>query len=103
MMSHLMNKSDRRHIEREIHRLSAALDDLKHNVSHESQEGLDMIRRKAESLWNDANWDARGAQMMQSTRQAGRYARETAREHPLASLALAAGAVALIGYFLSRR
>ncbi|MBB3103032.1 DUF883 family protein [Azomonas macrocytogenes] len=103
-MSLFSNKSSDRHdIEREIHRLSAALDELKSNVSHDSRHGIDTLRRKAESLWHDANWDAQGARLAHSTREAGRLACSTAKHHPVTSLALAAGAVALVGYLLSRR
>ncbi|WAD25258.1 DUF883 domain-containing protein [Pseudomonadaceae bacterium T75] len=86
----------RNDIEREIQNLMSALDELKHEATRGSRHRLDDLRSRAESLWHDAELSRRG-------RQATRMATDCARKHPLSTLALAAGAVALIGYLATRR
>lgn len=97
------SKTDTRsEIEREIQRISQALDQLKRDAARESDHRVDAIRRKMESLWDDAHVEEHSAQLRDSTLEAGRLARECVRQHPLTTLALAAGAVALIGFLATR-
>ena len=49
------------------------------------------------------DWDEHYADISRRTREASRAARECAKEHPLGTLALAAGAFAVIGYLITRR
>lgn len=103
-MSFLSHKSTARSdIEKEIHRLSAALEGLKKDAAKESEHRFDNIRKKLEALFEDAHLDERGAQVAESTREASHMARECVRSHPMTSVAIAAGAVALIGFLLTRR
>ncbi|EQM80963.1 DUF883 family protein [Stutzerimonas stutzeri] len=90
-------------IEREIHNLMTALDDLKHDATQGSRHRLDSLRSRAESLWQDADWDSHCRDLSKRGRDASRMAKECVREHPLSTVALAAGAVALIGYLVTRR
>ena len=61
------------------------------------------LRSRAESLWQDADWDSHCRDLSKRGRDASRMAKECVREHPLSTVALAAGAVALIGYLVTRR
>jgi len=90
-------------IESEIQDLMAALDDLKREASRGSRHRFDALRSRAESLWHDADLDSHRRDLSRRSREAGRMAKDCAREHPLSTVALAAGAVALIGYLVSRR
>ncbi|MCP9340472.1 MULTISPECIES: glycine zipper domain-containing protein [Stutzerimonas] len=90
-------------IEREIHNLMAALDDLKDDASRGSRSRFNALRSRAETLWNDNRWDEHCHDLSRRGRDAGRMAKDCAREHPLSTVALAAGAVALIGYLVTRR
>ncbi|KJH85224.1 MULTISPECIES: glycine zipper domain-containing protein [Pseudomonadaceae] len=90
-------------IESEIHDLMTALDELKHDAARGSRHRFDSLRARAESLWHDADWDAHCRDLSKRGRDAGRMAKECVREHPLSTVALAAGAVALIGYLVTRR
>ncbi|MGK9066387.1 DUF883 family protein [Stutzerimonas chloritidismutans] len=90
-------------IESEIQNLMAALDELKHDASRESRHRFNSLRARAESLWHDADLDGHREHLTRRGREAGRMARDCAREHPLSTLALAAGAVAMIGYLVTRR
>lgn len=103
-MSFFSHKSTARSdIEREIHRLSDALDSLKREAARESDHRFDALRRKMESLWDGSHLEQHGAHLRDSAVDAGRLARDCARDHPVTTLALAAGAVALIGYLATRR
>lgn len=93
----------REEIQHEIDSLMRALDRLKHDTARESRHGLDSLRSRAEALWHDAHWDEHCADLSRRTQDAGRMARDCARQHPLATVALAAGACALIGYLVTRR
>ncbi|MBA1263888.1 DUF883 family protein [Stutzerimonas sp. NM35] len=90
-------------IEREIHNLMSALDELKREARRGSRHKLDELRSRAESLWHDGNWDEHCHDLSRRSREATRMASDCARKHPLSTLALAAGAVALIGYLATRR
>lgn len=90
-------------IEHEIQNLMSALDELRHKASSGSHRRLDDLRSRAESLWHDGNWDEHCHELSRRSREATRMASDCARKHPLSTLALAAGAVALIGYLVSRR
>jgi len=103
-MSRFSSTPTTRHdIEREIQNLMSALDELKHEATRGSRHRLDDLRSRAESLWHDANWDEHCQELSRRGRQATRMATDCARKHPLSTLALAAGAVALIGYLATRR
>lgn len=93
----------REEIQHEIDSLMRALDRLKHDTARESRHGLDSLRSRAEALWHDAHWDEHCADLSRRTQDVGRMARDCARQHPLATVALAAGACALIGYLVTRR
>lgn len=90
-------------IEREIHDLMAALDELKHDATRGSRHRFDSLRARVESLWNDADLDTHCRDLSKRSRDASRLAKDCVREHPLSTVALAAGAVALIGYLVTRR
>ncbi|WP_407293974.1 glycine zipper domain-containing protein [Stutzerimonas zhaodongensis] len=90
-------------IENEIQNLMAALDDLKQDATRESRSRFNSLRARAESLWNDADLDTHRRDLTLRGREASRMAKDCAREHPLSTVALAAGAVALIGYLVTRR
>ncbi|MBA1275687.1 DUF883 family protein [Stutzerimonas azotifigens] len=103
-MSLFARKSTTREdIEHEIHSLMSALDELKHSANRDSRHRLASLRSRAESLWNDVHLDEHYADLSRKTREASRMAKDCAREHPLSTLALAAGACALIGYLVTRR
>ena len=103
-MSRFSHKpTTRDEIESEIQNLMAALDELKHDATRGSRHRFDSLRARAESLWNDANWDEHCRDLSKRSRNASRMAKECVREHPLSTVALAAGAVALIGYLVTRR
>lgn len=103
-MSRFSHKpTTRDEIEHEIQDLMTALDELKRDASRGSRHRFDSLRARAESLWNDASWDEHCRDLSRRSRDAGRMARDCAREHPLSTVALAAGAVALIGYLVTRR
>lgn len=90
-------------IESEIQDLMAALDDLKRDAGRESRHRFDSLRARAETLWHDADLDSHRRDLSRRGREASLRAKDCAREHPLSTVALAAGAVALIGYLVSRR
>lgn len=102
-MSRFSKPTTRDEIEREIHNLMTALDELKHDATRGSRHRFDSLRSRAESLWHDADWDAHYRDLSKRSREAGRLAKDCVREHPVSTLALAAGAVALIGYLVTRR
>ncbi|MCQ4286377.1 DUF883 domain-containing protein [Pseudomonas stutzeri] len=102
-MSRFSKPTTRDEIEREIHNLMTALDELKHDASRGSRHRFDSLRSRAESLWHDADLDAHYRDLSKRSREASRLAKDCVREHPLSTLALAAGAVALIGYLATRR
>jgi len=54
-------------------------------------------------MFSHKPWDEHYADLSKRTREASRAARDCAKEHPLGTLALAAGAFALIGYLVTRR
>lgn len=88
----------------ELQRLQRALDQLKHDSLRGSHHGLDALRQRAESLWHNRHLGERYDDLAESTREAGRLARECARSHPLASAGMLVGVCALIGcYWLYRR
>jgi len=93
----------REDIQHEIDNLVRALDKLKHDAARESRHGLGSLRSRAEALWQDAHWDEHCAELSRRSHDAGRMAKECARQHPLATAALAAGAFALIGFLVTRR
>lgn len=93
----------RAEVQHEIDTLMRALDELKHDATRSSRRGLHDLRSRAETLWHDANWDEHYADLSRRTRDAGRVAKDCAREHPWTTVALAAGACALIGYLVTRR
>jgi ElaB/YqjD/DUF883 family membrane-anchored ribosome-binding protein len=90
-------------IENEIHNLMTALDELKDDATRNSRHRFDSLRSRAESLWNDAEFDSHRRDLSRRSREASRMAKDCAREHPMSTVALAAGAVALIGYLVTRR
>ena len=90
-------------IENEIHNLMTALDELKDDASRRSRHRFDSLRSRVESLWNDSDFDSHRRDLSRRGRDASRMAKDCAREHPLSTVALAAGAVALIGYLVTRR
>lgn len=90
-------------IESEIQNLMSALDDLKQDASRESRHRFNALRSRAESLWNDVDLDGHREHLTRRGREASRMARDCAREHPLSTVALAAGALAVIGYLVTRR
>ncbi|MBF6622048.1 MAG: DUF883 family protein, partial [Pseudomonas stutzeri] len=103
-MSRFSSKTTTRdEIEREIHNLMSALDELKREAGRGSRHKLDDLRSRAESLWQDNHWDEHCQALSRRSREATRMASDCARKHPLSTLALAAGAVALIGYLATRR
>lgn len=103
-MSRFSHKpTTRDEIEHEIQDLMAALDDLKRDATRSSRHRFDSLRARAESLWHDADLDSHRRDLSRRGRAAGLMAKDCARQHPLSTVALAAGAVALIGYLVSRR
>ncbi|QLF93760.1 DUF883 domain-containing protein [Pseudomonas sp. ABC1] len=103
-MSLLSRKpTTRDEIEREIQNLTSALEELGHDAAHESRKHLDGLRSRLQSLWQEHNLDEHCAELSRKTRQVGRATKDCAREHPVATVALVAGAVALVGYLASRR
>lgn len=92
-------------IEREIHNLMAALDELKQGASKESRHTLDNLRARAEHLWEYSS--PRLERMALQTRRAGQLANQYAHEHPWSTavlgLGLIVGAATLVGLMLSRR
>lgn len=103
-MSRFSHKSTtREEIESEIHNLMNALDDLKRDASRDSRHRFDALRSRAESLWHDAHLDDQYRDLSRKTRDASRMAQDCAREHPLGTVALAAAAIALIGFLATRR
>jgi ElaB/YqjD/DUF883 family membrane-anchored ribosome-binding protein len=103
-MSRFSHKATtREEVQHEIDSLMRALDELKHDAAHDSRKRLSALRSRAESLWHDKDSDEHYADISRRTREASRAARECAKEHPLGTLALAAGAFAVIGYLITRR
>lgn len=103
-MSRFSSKiTTRDEIEREIHNLMDALDELKREARRGSRHTFDDLRSRAESLWHDGQWDEHCQKLSRRSREAAHKAGDCARRHPLSTLALAAGAVALIGYLATRR
>lgn len=91
-------------IEREIQQLNRALDDLKHSASRDTRENYDVLKQRAEKLWGDSR-DHLGASyedLSRMTLNAGRQARDCAREHPLGTLAIGLGVCAVIGWLIYR-
>jgi len=74
-------------IEREIQNLMAALDDLKDDASRESRNRFNALRSRAETLWNDNRLDEHCHDLSRRGRDAGRMAKDCAREHPLSTVA----------------
>lgn len=93
----------RAEVQHEIDTLMRALDELRHDATRGSRHGLQDLRSRAKALWHDAHWDEHCADLSRRTRDAGRMAKDCARAHPWTTVALAAGACALIGYLVTRR
>lgn len=103
-MSRFTRRSNpREDIQAEIERLMNALDDLKREASRDSRHRLQALGDRIGSLWHDSHIDDRYADLSRHTVKASRAAKECAREHPWTTVALAAGACALIGYLVTRR
>jgi len=102
-MSRFSSMTTREEVEREIHTLMKALDELRRDAGRGSHHRLDSLRNRVESLWHDGRWDEHYQQLGRRGREATRMAGDCARRHPLGTVLLAAGAVALVGYLVTRR
>lgn len=91
-------------IEHEIRTLSRALDELKHSASHDTRKNYDLLKHNAERLWSDSreHLGASYEDLSRLTLNAGRHARDCAREHPVTTLAVGLGVAAVIGWLLYR-
>ncbi len=101
MLSRLNKSSSRHGLEQEIRQLSHALASLQERLAEESRHELDQVHHQARTLWREA--DDCGRQLASSGREAGRLACQTLRQHPITTLAVTAGAMAVLGYLASRR
>ncbi|WP_028241535.1 DUF883 family protein [Stutzerimonas azotifigens] len=103
-MSRFTHKpTTREEVQSEIDHLMSALEDLRRDAARDSHHRLGLLKSRAESLWHDSHLDEHYADLSKKTVQAGRMASECVRQHPLTTVALAAGACALIGYLVTRR
>ncbi|WP_120997205.1 DUF883 domain-containing protein [Stutzerimonas urumqiensis] len=93
----------REEIQAEIDSLMHALDDLKRDAMRGSRHRLDHLGDRVASLWNERHFDDHYADLSRHTVAAGRMAKDCVRRHPWSTVALAAGACALIGYLATRR
>lgn len=91
-------------IEQEIHTLNRALDELKQSASSDTRRNYDLLKHRAEKLWGDSreHLGASYEDISRMTLNAGRQARECAREHPVGTLAIGLGVCAVIGWLLYR-
>lgn len=104
-MSH-RTPASREEIQAEIDKLITALRDLKHGGSGQTDGGrLHSLKARAEQIWEESRGllDERYPALCEKGRRISRQGVEQAREHPLATLAVGVTAVALIGWWLSRR
>lgn len=102
-MSRFSSTTTREDVEREIQTLMNALDELRREATRGSHKRLDSLRNRVESLWHDGGWDEQCQQLGRRSREATRMVGDCARRHPVGTALLAAGAVALVGYLVSRR
>ncbi len=92
-------------IQDEIDQLMDALHDLQHSAGRDSRRSLHDLGERAERLWH-ASRETLGdtyGDLSRKTRKASRAASECAREHPLSTALVGVGALALIGWLISRR
>lgn len=93
----------REELENEVNRLMELLDENKQRVEKDVEHKLTSWRDQARSFIQDHDWDDQYDRLSRQARYARARARECASEHPVATVALAAGAIALVGLLLSRR
>ncbi|HDZ55607.1 MAG TPA: DUF883 family protein [Pseudomonas xinjiangensis] len=102
-MSLFANKTTALKVDHDSHRLGAALRSLKKDAANETARQSHNLRNTMGSMLHSAHLDGRGAQVAASTRRAGRMVSQSTRTHPVVTLALAVGVIALAGYLLTRR
>ncbi len=98
-MSFLAHKSaTRKEAEKQAHRFGGSVQDLSRTAARESEHYLHNLQKKVGSLMNDSHFDERRNQLART----GREASASIGRHPVATVLLAAGALAVVGYFLTR-
>lgn len=92
-------------IQAEIREINQALDELRRNATRDTRERYDVLKNRAEQLWEGSREQLADGyeELRRHGLEVGRQARECARAHPVASIALGVGACALIGWLLTRR
>ena len=95
----------REELENEVSRLMKLLelDEGKKRVEKEVEHTLTSWRDQARSFIHDHDWDDQYERLSRQARHARARARECVSEHPVTTIALAAGAIAVVGLLLSRR
>lgn len=93
----------REELEDEVNRLMELLDENKQRVGKDVEHKLSNWRDQANSFVRDHDWDDQYERFSRQARDAHARARECVSDHPVATVALAAGAIALVGLLLSRR
>ncbi|WP_282339438.1 MULTISPECIES: YqjD family protein [Pseudomonas] len=92
-------------IQDEIDNLMNALHDLQQSASRDSRRSIHDLSDRAERLWHASRetfGDTYG-DLSRKTLKASRAAGECARQHPLSTALVGVGALALIGWLISRR
>jgi ElaB/YqjD/DUF883 family membrane-anchored ribosome-binding protein len=88
----------RTEVEKDARHLSATVHNLTRKAARESEQGLGTLQKKMGQLAKDANIDQRRKQVANGSREAGRFI----GNHRMGTVLVAAGAIALVAYLLTR-
>ena len=105
-MSQSLNRiasESREDLLRNIDELRGALEKIKQGAAEESMDQLGGLRQRLEQVWDNMDLGERYSQLADRTKQAGRVVYDEAREHPMASVFVGLGLVALVGWLVTRR
>ncbi|MFC2971286.1 YqjD family protein [Azotobacter bryophylli] len=92
-------------LEREIHDLMQALDDLKAGASHDSHRNYEQLKERAADILqrSRSQWNDTYSSLSHKACQASKCASDCARAHPWTALTLGVAAAALIGLMCTSR
>ncbi|WP_150304829.1 hypothetical protein [Pseudomonas saliphila] len=88
----------RKEAEKEAHHLGSVARRFYKDASKESSHGLNMLQKRARHTMHDMHLGDHGNRASHSLQQAG----QMVKQHPVVTLAIAAGAFALVAYFLTK-
>lgn len=88
----------RKEAEKEAHHLGSIARRFYNDAAKESSHGLNKLQKRARHTMHDMHLGEHGNRASHSLQQAG----QMVKHHPVVTLAIAAGAFALVAYFLTK-